>query len=138
MKLHDWRKNGQISVWTYEPDERNYPGWHIGADASGYESLREILLILSQSPIGSKRTIELDLSAKRYAAIGIRKNLAQKIVLLSASQEDQWVFRDASGKFVLKVSAIGVSALLESISRAQGGEYDFCIKSANGQRLWFW
>lgn len=138
MELYGWKKNGQISIWNYVPAEKNYPGWHVGADYSGYQSLGDLLSLLKASPVGSKRTLDLDFPARKYAAIGIRKNLEKKVVLVLASNDAQWQFSNMPGKLTLMLGTQGVGDLLNAVTCAQKGEYDFCIESEKGQRLWFW
>lgn len=58
-RSHAWHHHGTVSLWRYLDNLRNYPGWHIGADAAGCASMLALLDALALDGPAATRTLQL-------------------------------------------------------------------------------
>lgn len=59
MNGHHWKQKGQLYLWRYEPENKNYAGWHISGDTYGLNSLVELMQAMNFSGAKQYRTIKL-------------------------------------------------------------------------------
>lgn len=138
MDINHWAKTGRISIWRYEPVNRNFPGWHMTADKLGYESLKNLIQCFKESSAGTKRTITLDKPDRNLASTKLAKTVEAKVVIELSSKENDWHLKNEGPKLKINIGLAKLGELLSGIQRAQSGSYDFSVGGLKGQNLWFW
>lgn len=51
VKTHLWQQKGNLYLWRYQPENRNYPGLHITGDSDGLKSLAPLIQNLESDSI---------------------------------------------------------------------------------------
>ena len=82
VDIHDWSKSGNIAIWRYEPQAKNFPGWHMSCDSEGYKSLYELLSLFLDSDPMIKRTLVLDTPDPYIASSTLKKTMQNKLVIV--------------------------------------------------------
>lgn len=59
MNVHHWKQKGQLYLWRYEPENKNYAGWHLSGDTDGLSSLVELIQAMESSGTEQYRTVNL-------------------------------------------------------------------------------
>ena len=145
-RAHSWKQTGNVSLWRYTGNERNYPGWHLTADTAGCESLIALLDALAADGIPASRAVEITPPSK--AQLGVPNNKSgsaawrspSKLRVTFSSDPADWSFPPDLEPAVLAVGSDRLAELREGISGIPHGRGDYSIGSAgNGSsRLWFW
>src|SRR6266702_378107 len=58
-KVDAWKQRGNVYLWRYQENCKNFPGWHLAADRAGAESLLILLAEFKSSTASVYRTITL-------------------------------------------------------------------------------
>jgi hypothetical protein len=59
MKTPHWKQEGNLYLWRYVPDNKNYSGWHLTADKIGVGSLLRLIQALKSDGMEQRRTLYL-------------------------------------------------------------------------------
>ena len=65
-RAHQWNQRGQIYLWRYLENQRNYPDWSLSLDPLALESLRVLFRFLHEDETRCHRTL---VSSEPTAAI---------------------------------------------------------------------
>jgi hypothetical protein len=140
---HAWRQQGNIAIWRYTENTRNYPGWHLTVDAPGAQSASVLVASLHADSPGSSRTVAV--RAPSAAELRVPNNRTagivapEKLRLTSHPDSGHWHFEEVSGTLAFSFGAAWVEPLRAAIGGIAHGEGDFSIgPPAREQRLWFW
>lgn len=135
---------GRISLWRYTEHDRNFPGWHLNADAAGCQSL--LLLIESLSVEGEgHRTVEI--AAPAEAQLRVPNNRGgeapwtapTKLRIALVRESGVWAFPPGTDPAILTVGTAWLEPLREGVSGIRLGRGDYSIGTGNtGLPLWFW
>lgn len=139
---HRWRQTGRISLWRYLENERNYPGWHLNADAAGCRSLLMLLDALATDGDGSR---VIAITAPTRAELAVPNNrrgraawvAPEKLRLTFSTTDDRWSFPADLAPAALDIGAAWLAALRDGIDGIPKGRGDHCIGRGD-LRLWFW
>ncbi|HVH36754.1 MAG TPA: hypothetical protein VM847_21865, partial [Tahibacter sp.] len=138
-----WKPSGTVSLWRYTVNTRNYPGWHLNADAAGCRSLLDLLDALATEP-GSYRTIPLrPPSAAQLDVPNNRRSpvvAATKLQLALSDVPAQWRFPHDDDPATLTIGSDWLAPLRKGLLDITRGRGDYSIGSdADGNLpLWFW
>ena len=145
-RAHSWKQTGNVSLWRYTENERNYPGWHLTADTAGCDSLIALLDALVSDGIPAFRAVEITPLSK--AQLGVPNNKSGlaawrspgKLRVTFSSDPAEWSFPPDLEPAVLAIGSDWLAPLQEGISGIPHGRGDCSIGFAgNGSsRLWFW
>ncbi len=138
MNINTWTLKGSISIWRYEPINKNFPGWHMTADDDGYGSLLELIELLEKSDIGSKRTVTLSKPEPGLACADLKETPEKKVVISLGEPEAQWSLENGDDNLFFKLGLQSLARLRSGIVSAKNGDYDFSVSAPGGQNLWFW
>jgi len=138
-----WKQSGRISLWRYTENERNYPGWHLNADAEGCNSLRALLEALAADGDGS-RTVVLTAPTKIQAGVPNNRSgraawvAPAKLQIAYSPTSSDWAFPPDLEPAVLTMGSDWVALLLEGIAGIPKGRGDYSIGGDGSLPLWFW
>ena len=138
-----WRLQGNVYLWRYKGNARNYPGWHLTADAPGCASLLELIDVMRHSQFSSEAPIALSQPTPRE--IGVPNAPLEHVPATSLTvyhsptklAADHWRLTESNGRVRLEVGHDSLSELLNEIANVAHHEGDYSI-GAIGQELWFW
>lgn len=143
---HSWKQAGNVSLWYYTENERNYPGWHLTSDAAGCESLVALLDALAADGITASRAVQLTPPSKAQLSVpNNRSGLAawrapSKLRVSFSQRPTDWLFPLEIDPAVLTIGSDWLTPFREGISGIPLGRGDYSIGPAgkDGSRLWFW
>lgn len=145
--VNRWRARGGVYIWHYRDNVRNYPGWHLTADAEGCTSLLELLTLMLEARYSSQTTITLKEPPAHVAGVanyGSRWYSASSIEIRYPKgqvEPDTWELTVTRGKIRLIMGEANIEAFLESIQDVQNGGGDYCLGPEDDREdmeLWFW
>lgn len=144
-----WKQKGVISLWRYEENIRNYPGWHLTADATGVESLIFLLNLMRESCAATYRTITI--TPPSASALCVPNNKGGKASFIApqkwrieytkrAELSETWHFPVTSESASLLMGANFLALLAAGVEGILHGKGDYSIGSsgADNSVLWFW
>ncbi|MBB6365096.1 hypothetical protein FHR56_000209 [Xanthomonas sacchari] len=139
---HRWTQTGRISLWRYLENERNYPGWHLNADAPGCRSLVMLLDALAADGDGAR---VIAITAPTRAELAVPNNrrgraawvAPEKLRLTVSTTDDRWSFPPDLAPAALDIGAAWLTVLRDGIDGIPKGRGDHCIGRGD-LRLWFW
>ena len=145
-RTHSWKQSGNVSLWYYTENERNFPGWHLTADPAGCESLIVLLDAFATDGIPASRAVEIEPPSK--AQLGVPNNKSglaawrapSKLRVAFSSNPAEWSFPPDLDPAVLTIGSNWLVPLREGISGIPHGRGDYSIgpSSKGSSRLWFW
>ena len=139
-----WKQAGRVSLWHYTENDRNYPGWHLTADAAGCASLVALLDALVADGIPASRSVAITPPSK--AQLGVPNNQSGSAawrapgklrVSFSGSRAD-WLLMLDQEQAVITFGSDWLAPLREGISGIPLGRGDYSIGAKGNLRLWFW
>lgn len=139
---HSWQQNGSIMLWRYPDNERNFPGWHLTADAGGCASVVAVLDAFAADGAPASRT--LSITAPTAAVLAVPNNgsacaKAPRKLRLSFSEDTAlWSFPDSDAPAELSFGAEWLPILRQAFLGIPSGKGDYSIGSAERGRLWLW
>jgi hypothetical protein len=145
MQLADsWKQSGRISLWRYTENERNFPGWHLNADAAGCRSLLGLFEALAADGAGS-RTVAITAPMKAQLSvpnnkIGLAAWVAPEKLRITASPiAEEWSFPAHLDPAIFTVGSAWLPQLREGIAGIPEGRGDYSIGNRKSSlALWFW
>lgn len=145
-RSHSWKQSGNVSLWYYTENERNYPGWHLTADAAGCDSLVALIDVLAADGCAASRVVEIRPPSSAQLKVPNNKSgLAAwqapgKLRIAFSEDPAQWSFPLGLEPAVLTLGSDWLAPLRDGVSGIARGRGDYSIGLAgNGSsRLWFW
>ncbi|RZI59261.1 MAG: hypothetical protein EOP14_04380 [Pseudomonas sp.] len=145
-RAHSWKQAGSVSLWYYTENERNYPGWHLTADAAGCESLIALLDAFASDGVATSRAIEIKPPTK--AQLGVPNNKSglaawqapSKFRIAFSNIPAEWAFPLDLDQASLTIGSDWLTPLRDGISGIPHGRGDYAIGPAGkvNPGLWFW
>ena len=131
----------KICIWRYTDNTRNYPGYHLSADAEGCLVLRDRLSKIRDCEA-------FTLTAPDTAVLSVPNNQGgraryfggRKLQVHTASSLAPNTFRweEQDTTFILTCSRDQIARLLAGVADIEKGEGDYSIRGDDDQALWFW
>jgi hypothetical protein len=141
---HSWKQSGNISLWRYTENERNYPGWHLTADAAGCASLIALLDALAADGVPASRSVEITPPSKPQLGVPNNKSGSAawqapgKLRVSFSATPAEWSFPLDLDSAVITVGSDWLASLREGLSGIPLGRGDYSIGPEGSSRLWFW
>jgi hypothetical protein len=139
-----WKFTGKVYLWHYSQNARNFPGWHLTADAAGCQSLIELFKLLGTTSSPATRRISVTPPTREILSVpnsGILPWTApDRLVLTFHSDPRAWQITEANQVAEFVFGHSWLSQLQAGISGIGQGQGDYSIGNPNvpSQRLWFW
>ncbi|MBU6952516.1 hypothetical protein [Hahella sp. HN01] len=138
--LYSWRQQGEIYFWRYKTNPSDYAGWHLSADATGADSLLQLLGQCTQANDALFRTLTL---SKPDAAAAVANCSDQVItfpklkLIYTPDRAEQWIISETEDKPCLDISKQGAQILMQGLQDIMAGRGDYASGDKE-HRLWFW
>ena len=138
-----WQMRGNVYLWRYKGNARNYPGWHLTADEPGCAALLELIDLMRASQFSSEAPIPLSQPSPRELVVpnAPREHIPANSLTVYHSPTklaaDHWRLTENDSRVRLEVGHDGLSELRNGIADVARHEGDYSI-GATGQELWFW
>lgn len=143
-RAHSWKQSGSVSLWHYTENERNYPGWHLTANAAGCASLVALLDALAADDISGFRAVEITPPSKAQLNVPNNKSglaawrAPSKLRVAFSTTPADWSFPLDLDPAVITIGADWLAPLREGIFGIPHGRGDYSIGPPGKGRLWFW
>ncbi len=144
LQSHSWKQAGSVALWRYKENQRNFPGWHLTADAAGCASLLTLLDALVADGGNRSRTVAVQAPTPAILSVPNNRSSAcrspSKLRLSLSANPSEWSFPDLLEPATLTLGAEWVPELQRGIADIARGEGDYSIGSPSGEnlQLWFW
>jgi hypothetical protein len=141
-----WKQRGIVSLWRYTENTRNYPGWHLTADAAGVASLLDLCSRLGGGVEGTgARTVSISRPSTEVLSVSNNKNACAKWIAppkwriqYAPDTEDAWSFSVAGPATVL-VGSLYLPRLMGGLAAIASRKGDYSIGGDDvTEHLWFW
>ena len=100
LQSHTWKQSGPVALWRFIENQRNFPGWHLTANAGGCASLIALLDAFAIDNAPSSRVLAIvqptlaELSVPNNRSSGI--TVPGKLRLVFAEESNAWSFPAAT------------------------------------------
>lgn len=142
LQSHTWKQSGPVALWRFIENQRNFPGWHLTANAGGCASLIALLDAFAIDNAPSSRVLAIvqptlaELRVPNNRSSGI--TVPGKLRLVFAEESNAWSFPAATDTAELTFGSQWLAPLKEAVAGIPLGKGDFSIGLRSGERLWFW
>lgn len=145
-RSHSWKQSGNASLWYYTENERNYPGWHLTADAAGCDSLVALLDVLAADGNGAFRIVEIRPPSNAQLKVPNNKSglaawqAPSKLRIAFSDDPAEWSFPLGLEPASLTLGSDWLTPLRDGISGIPRGRGDYSIGriGKGSAKLWFW
>jgi hypothetical protein len=149
-EVQRWRQQGRIFLWRYRDKPRNYPGWHLSADAPGAQSLVELCRLMEGAQFSSETSIIISdptasvLSVPNYIRGAAKWQSAHRWTIEYPKGKvapGEWQIRFSGEELRLRVGGGTLEQLERGIEDIRNGHGDYTIGSDDtpeSDRLWLW
>ena len=144
-----WKQEGRLYFWRFEPQKSGLTGWHFAADAEANRSLQELLALLTETEYASKRTLRLSEPPERVARIPFSPRPGRKIISPKAlrlvfepdADLDHWQVMIDRDHVEFRLGRKSIGKIADAAKRSAAGDFDFAIGPRNRdppENIWFW
>ena len=145
IAAHGWRQTGRIWLWRYVENIRNYPGWHVTADAQGAASLLGLLGLLdtlNQGGADSARTVQISAPSASILAVPNNRRAAwhapARLRVGTSANEEEWRLTAEDQSAALTVGSGWRPVLQLALVGIAEGRGDYAIGPSGKQQLTIW
>ncbi len=134
---------GNVSLWRYVVESKNYRGRHLTADDTGCASLLHLLDLLQQPTYSAEQVVALtpptEETLLRVGRASRCHALRRWKIVHSKPKHapDHWQLTDAEDEVTLALGTLHLAELRKGIEDVAVGRGDYCI-GGESQELWFW
>lgn len=128
-------------IWRYRDNRRNYPGYHLSADADGCAALLAWLRSTKPRPELRLQPVPpevLSVPNNRDGAAAHVGCASFQLHVRPDAAHDHFLFSEVSGHLTLECSPQQVEHIIEGVEGIQRGEGDSCMGGEDQNVLWFW
>jgi hypothetical protein len=144
LQAHTWQQIGTVSLWRYTENDRNFPGWHLSANAEGVAAILALLSAFEADGVAGSRT--LTVAAPTASLLAVPNNRTSKWVAPSkfrlsfSAEPSQWDFPESLNPAELTFGAQWLPTLRQGVSGVSRGHGDYSVgcHGRNNFPLWFW
>ena len=141
MNTTQWRQQGNIFLWSYKGNPKNYKGWHLTCDNEGCSSLLELTNCFQSAITSEKRTIILAMPSQSML---FAPNCKAKVItynklvlVVQPDSPDTFEIQEENDKITISCSNDYLESIKKGIIDINQGNGDYSI-GKNSDRLWFW
>ena len=139
--------NGNIYIWKYLDNSRNYPGWNFTADKKACNSLLELLKLMQLCEWSSKK--EIKTSEPKISQFKIPNNqngeakwqTSMKLILSFKKNEDEnfWELIENLNEIEIQFGEKKITDFENALNKILDGNGDFAIvNETEDSILYFW
>ena len=141
MSVNNWKQKGNIYLWRYAGNPKNYSGWHLTGDNEGVESLLELLGLMLEENSGSNRTFRLSKPGMDITSVvGCRdRMIAESKVKFcyEVSEATELNINPNSDDFEIVINRNSTNHLIFGLKDVKNGKGDYSTGQKQN-KLWFW
>ena len=137
-----WQQRGQIYLWEYTENTRNFPGWHLVVDSTASDSLASLVAFLNDAQEPIHRTIQISRPTRNVLCIPNNKDglarfsvPAKLVIYFDPTSENLWALECVGDVAEWRLGANSVTELGSAL--ADPNDY-FDRKFGKDKPLWFW
>lgn len=146
VNVDKWKQKGDLYLWRYLENSRNFPGWHLTANDICCFALNELFETMLAAHWSSEKTLTLSEPTKEVLSVpnnrggAARFKYANLLIIKHLKEEvaNNYFALEAENKQVrFSVGSDKLKLLKNCIYRITKREGDYAI-NVNETRLWFW
>jgi hypothetical protein len=136
----------RIHFWRYRENTRNYPGYHLTADADGCAHLSTVLSAheAARRPMSTSLALA-PLTPEVLSVPGNSRGNATVVALASLDlvtdpsyPDERFIVSDNGSTCRLELSRDQAGCVLEGVADILRGKGDYCIGGDGDHVVWFW
>jgi len=128
-------------IWRYQENQRNYPGYHMSADANGCADLLAWLRNPKRKPVFRLQPVTqeiLNVPNNRNGAARFSQYNLLELNVRSDAPSELFQIDEVSGCLNLECSRHQVECIIKGVEDILQGQGDYSIGQDDSHRLWFW
>lgn len=146
-EIEKYKVEGEIYIWIYKDNIRNYPGWNITFNSDAIKSLINLFKLLNSSEWSLKKKILTKTPSQKQINIPNNKfgnavwKSKQKIVLnLKISElDDHWLINENEEEIEFQFGKAKLRELINALKAVSNKQGDFAISDRNEENiLYLW
>ena len=144
LQAHAWQQVGTVALWRYTENQRNFPGWHLSANAEGIGAILTLLNAFEADGVAGSRIMAV--AAPTASLLAVSNNRTSKWVapakfrISFSGTPSQWSFPESLDPAELTLGAEWLPGLRKGLSGIIRGRGDHSIghHGKDNLPLWFW
>ena len=146
-QIAKFKATGNLYLWTYTENDRNYLGWNISATRESVKSLYELLNMMERCEWSTTKEVKVQPPTPNLLnTVNNRNGQANwkstlELILKSKKNIDDnsWNYRIGTNNLELTLGVKKLIELRNSLNEIQKGNGDFAISDELGDNiLYFW
>jgi len=147
-RIEKLRQTGNIALWRYSINTKNYPGWHFTADEAGRAFLYELFELMANSEWPSHKMLDTTSPNKliKVPNLYTKNNTWQEsrymLLRYNLSENDcLWSIKLEKQNVVIEFGESKLKEFQKSLMRMEKNENDFVMVDTENSvqhTLWFW
>lgn len=141
MKSYPRKQSGELFLWRYEPENKNYAGWHCSGSQCGSAWMIGFIDFVAAEHTSFTKSIALSRpTAEQYAVPNCKATpiAAEKLSLSFYPDElEHWHITFENGNVHLSLGSEGLKSLRQGMLDILNGYGDYRV-GKKGSGLWFW
>ena len=118
--LNQYKQSGNLYLWEYANNTKNYPGFHMAFDNIGASSFSSFLNYLVNSNPGDFRTLNLTEPNDQILSIPNNRNsdfLTKQKVKIILIQEQDWSIKSNDNLFLINLNSLIIEKTIRNSSK---------------------
>lgn len=151
-RVESWKQTGDLWLWRFRDNSKNYPGWNLAADETGWSALADLLGRMAASSRSCRREISVTKLTARVLAVpnnpARSADLESPRLLIIEVPRDRlgdnhWRLAADPARLALEVGTAKLGELLAAAQSVQVNGGDFAVgpddrATRKDASLWFW
>jgi hypothetical protein len=145
VNVNKWTQKGQVYLWQYVENTRNYPGWHLTADETFRRSFADLIRRMLAAGYNCQKSLNVTSPAKEILSVpnnqgGRAKWKSPKVLVLKLQKDkirdDYFSLEDSENTVILTTGGQKLELLTKCVLKISK-DIDYSIEIGKTQ-LWFW
>lgn len=142
-----YKISGKVYIWAYKDNYSNYPGWNFTANTKASENLSELLNLMSECELSTKKKIMLALPTQAQLNVpnnqnGLAKWKSKPNLILNyktSESKNHWLISEIDNGIEIQFGKAKLNELQSAINEIPKGHGDFAISDKKNKNiLFFW
>jgi hypothetical protein len=147
VTIDKWKQQGNLYLWKYLENARNYPGWHMTANRSACQNLADLIEKMLSSPWSSQKVLNTEPPNEKILQVPNNRGgkahweAAQSLILKYPKKhkvtDDSFLLKEYKNTVELSLGKNSLELLRQGILEIPEGKGDYTI-GTDEIMLWFW
>lgn len=146
-EIENLKLAGQISIWRYTENDRNYPGWHLTVDRQASQTLLHLFDLMDQCDWSTKKSFGTNAPTDNQLSVpnnrqGTARWSTKPTITFTSNTSvtpDYWTTKEKKEELEITFSKDKLEQLRQAIADISNGKGDISIGNCRDENiLTFW